>query len=426
MTFQGLPQRLIEPFGYNSGCANAFLPSHQYGRTEPQPLASEYNIIATCIHSLRPVRPVLLPNFRPRFHCIYKQCPHHNYNQRHISSTRPPIHHGRPTAQAPPPPHSSTHPPYPLQNSLLLPVRFKAPSQKASKASPQASRPSHGASKPLQHRHQPIHKCQLLIPHHASSRNSPTSLHRGVRRPQVLQLRYRAQPRPSPHFSSLLLPPSTLANLTSYRHLCVLISEQGPVNHFPHLHLLSLPKTCRQIYIESLSSLYTLHPFQPATLSTVASLSRSLLPSRLSLIRHLNLNLRFCYPLVLYRDPLTNLSLDETWDIIATQMTGLKELDVFIIFHSHVGEWEAGERMVLSGLAKCRGLGTFKVRVLHLGRHQETLGVDESEEARSWREELTRRVTRPRAGVGEIEDLSSMSEFNAGIKRAEGLWGPYR
>ena len=99
-------------------------------------------------------------------------------------------------------------------------------------------------------------------------------------------------------------------------------------------------------------------------------------------------------------------------------MTGLKELDVFIIMHSHVGEWEAGEKMVLSGLAKCRGLGTFKVRVLHLGRHQETLGVNESEEARSWREELARRVMRPKAGVGEIEDPSSMYNFDAGIEQA--------
>ena len=49
MIFQGLPQRLIEPFGYNSGCANAFLPSHQYGRTQPQPLASEYDSTASCI-----------------------------------------------------------------------------------------------------------------------------------------------------------------------------------------------------------------------------------------------------------------------------------------------------------------------------------------------------------------------------------------
>ena len=105
---------------------------------------------------------------------------------------------------------------------------------------------------------------------------------------------------------------------------------------------------------------------------------------------------------------------------------------MFIIMHSHVGEWEAGEKMVLSGLGMCRGLGTFKVRVLHLGRHHETLGVDESVEARRWREELTRRVMRPRVRVGEvgdslgieeIEDSSSMLDFNAGIERAPRPFG---
>ena len=83
--------------------------------------------------------------------------------------------------------------------------------------------------------------------------------------------------------------------------------------------------------------------------------------------------------------------------------------------------------MVLSGLGKCGGLGAFKVKVLHLGRHQETGGVDESVEARRWREELTMRVmrpkgavgaveddTRPRVGLSEIEDMNSLYEFNAG------------
>ena len=89
-------------------------------------------------------------------------------------------------------------------------------------------------------------------------------------------------------------------------------------------------------------------------------------------------------------------------------MTGLRELEVWVFMHSHVVEWEddteESEKEVLSGLAKCRGLRVFKVRVEHLGKHPESRGVDEGLGARRWREELARRVRRPRVDVGEIED----------------------
>ena len=118
-------------------------------------------------------------------------------------------------------------------------------------------------------------------------------------------------------------------------------------------------------------------------------------------------------------------------------MTGLRDLEVCILLHSHTGEWEAGEKMVLSGLGKCSGLTAFKVKVVHLGGHyDETQGVDESVEASRWREELTRRVTRPRVAAEEIEDtvgpgegedtgvfgeseeVGSLHAFNAGVMRA--------
>lgn len=118
-------------------------------------------------------------------------------------------------------------------------------------------------------------------------------------------------------------------------------------------------------------------------------------------------------------------------------MTGLRDLEVCILLHSHTGEWEAGEKMVLSGLGKCSGLAAFKVKVVHLGGHYgETQGVNESVEASRWREELTRRVTRPRVAAGEIEDMvgsgegedtgvygeseevSSVYAFHAGVMRA--------
>lgn len=67
---------------------------------------------------------------------------------------------------------------------------------------------------------------------------------------------------------------------------------------------------------------------------------------------------------------------------------------------------EEKEKGVLSGLAKCRGLRAFEVRVEHLGRHPESGGVDEGVRVRRWREELARTVTRPRVRVGEIEDVS--------------------
>ena len=88
-------------------------------------------------------------------------------------------------------------------------------------------------------------------------------------------------------------------------------------------------------------------------------------------------------------------------------MTGLRELDVRVILHGHV-EWkdttEERQKTVLSGLAKCRGLEWFNVRIEHWGHYGQTDGVDGRESARKWREELARKVTRPRGGVEEIED----------------------
>ena len=162
----------------------------------------------------------------------------------------------------------------------------------------------------------------------------------------------------------------------------------------------------------------------------VVSFSRSLLPTRLSLIRHLKLNLNLCYPTVLFHDTLTNLSLDETWDIIATQMTGLRELEVWVCMHSHLVEWEddteESEREVLSGLAKCRGLTAFKIRVKHLGRHFESYGVDEGVGARRWREALGRTVTRPRVGVGEIEDVSFLNDLGYEADAGGRMCGSHR
>ena len=86
-------------------------------------------------------------------------------------------------------------------------------------------------------------------------------------------------------------------------------------------------------------------------------------------------------------------------------MTGLRELDVRVFLHSHEAEWEdtteEREKKLLSGLAKCRGLVAFNVMVEHWDHD----GFDGGEGARRWREELARKVTRPRGHVEEIEDI---------------------
>ena len=113
-------------------------------------------------------------------------------------------------------------------------------------------------------------------------------------------------------------------------------------------------------------------------------------------------------------------------------MTGLRDLDVCIFLHSHGQEWEEAEKRVLSGLGKCRGLAAFKVRVVHWGALDGTRIVDESVEARRWRQELTRRVTRPRVGAEEVEDPVALGEsesigplydFDTGIEQARRLLG---
>ena len=113
-------------------------------------------------------------------------------------------------------------------------------------------------------------------------------------------------------------------------------------------------------------------------------------------------------------------------------MTGLRDLDVCIFLHSHGQEWEEAEQRVLSGLGKCRDLAAFKVRVVHWGALDGTRIVDESMEARMWREALTRRVTRPRVGAEEVEDPVALGEsesigplynFDTGIEQARRLLG---
>ncbi len=94
------------------------------------------------------------------------------------------------------------------------------------------------------------------------------------------------------------------------------------------------------------------------------------------------------------------------------------------MMHSHVGEWEDGteesEKDVLRGLGKCRGLRAFKVRVEHMGRHYESRGVDEGAGARRWREELGRRVMRPRLGAGEVEEESLLEILGGGWEEGGG------
>lgn len=62
------------------------------------------------------------------------------------------------------------------------------------------------------------------------------------------------------------------------------------------------------------------------------------------------------------------------------------------------------EKKVLGGLAKCRGLRAFNAMIEHWSLLGPADGVDEREGARRWREELARKMTRPRSDVGEIED----------------------
>ena len=85
-------------------------------------------------------------------------------------------------------------------------------------------------------------------------------------------------------------------------------------------------------------------------------------------------------------------------------MTGLRELDVRVDLHCHEAEWEdtteEREKKLLSGLAKCRGLMAFYIVVEHWNQN----GFDYGEGAKSWREELARKVTRPRGHIEEIED----------------------
>ena len=104
-------------------------------------------------------------------------------------------------------------------------------------------------------------------------------------------------------------------------------------------------------------------------------------------------------------------------------MTGLRLLCVSVIMHSHDADWqydtEESEKRVLSGLAKCRGLWAFYVVVEHWGQHGQSDGVDEGEGARRWREELRRKVMRPRESVEEIEDKTSAVDL--GYEADEGM-----
>lgn len=92
--------------------------------------------------------------------------------------------------------------------------------------------------------------------------------------------------------------------------------------------LLSLPLTCRQIYIESIAILYQATHFKISRLFTLTDLSIAFLPQRFAAIRSLEIGYEFRCGLPLTRAVAIGEDADWTtcWTLIAQRMPGLRKL----------------------------------------------------------------------------------------------------
>lgn len=93
-------------------------------------------------------------------------------------------------------------------------------------------------------------------------------------------------------------------------------------------NLLPLLQTCRRVYLEAISIIYTDNVFDINHIDTLLYLQQSVLPQRLSQIRTLNLSWCFQRPLDSAPVPYDLETWREACNVLATSCTGLRELTV--------------------------------------------------------------------------------------------------
>ena len=161
---------------------------------------------------------------------------------------------------------------------------------------------------------------------------------------------------------------------------------------------LGLPKSCRQIYKETMPLLYGTNTFSVDSLDTLVFLNQTVPVHRLASIRYLQITWAGSrLPLVKFSDRVKRPEDDETWirfwNIIATRLTGLEGLDVQL--RPLRGEYRE-EKVWLAPLTRIRGLKHFVLDIEYQDYRidEPTSRVDSR--ALNWRRELERAVKRPR------------------------------
>ncbi|MCJ1353200.1 MAG: hypothetical protein MMC33_003185 [Icmadophila ericetorum] len=157
----------------------------------------------------------------------------------------------------------------------------------------------------------------------------------------------------------------------------------------------ALIKTCRQIYMEVTPLIYSTNTFDIGNLDDLIFLNQTILPNRMASIRFLRIGWSVCFlPFCDSLKPTDRPHDDETWrrfwNIIATRMTGLTDLDVTLRI---CRPYELSlEKIWLKPLMDIRGLRRFILEIVYNYNNFR----DPEGEVLAFRKEIERAVCQPR------------------------------
>ena len=162
---------------------------------------------------------------------------------------------------------------------------------------------------------------------------------------------------------------------------------------------LSLIKTCRQVYHEVTSLIYSTNTFEIDNLDNLIYLNQTIIPHRMASIRYMQLSWSFFWLPLCDSDrlPATDRPMDDEtwlrfWNIIATRMQGLIGLD--LTFRLFRGPYEQ-EKIWLKPIMGVRGLQQFILEIVY--QNYEMINEDgPSEDVLKFRKEVEAVVCQPR------------------------------
>lgn len=158
---------------------------------------------------------------------------------------------------------------------------------------------------------------------------------------------------------------------------------------------IGLLRTCRQIYQEGTALFYGTNTFDIANLEHLLYLNQTVPSYCMANIRYLQL--KTALPTYVYKSRsqgcvLKNTAWPDAWELIANQMTALRELSLTVDLGC--APWEE-QKSLLAAVGQVRGLTAF---VLNADFYFWFTRINQWDERREFREELSRKVKLPRGG----------------------------